>query len=75
MIEILEDKNILKKETKISCLKVLYIIIQKSNENNYNINNKKESFKDIRNCVGNYVDDRLEEVRKVARYIIKLLSS
>ena len=74
MIEILEDKTILKKETKISCLKVLYIIIQKSNENNYNINNKKESFKDIRNCVGNYVDDRLEEVRKVARDIIKLLN-
>ena len=74
MIEILEDKTILKKETKISCLKVLYIIIQKSNENNYNIKNKKESFKDIRNCVGNYVDDRLEEVRKVARDIIKLLN-
>ena len=74
MIEILEDKTILKKETKISCLKVLYIIIQKSNENNYNINNKKESFKDIRNCVGNYVDDRLEDVRKVARDIIKLLN-
>ena len=74
MIEILEDKNILKKETKISCLKVLYIIIKKSNENNYNINNKKESFKDIRNCVGNYEDDRLEEVRKVARDIIKLLN-
>lgn len=74
MIEILEDKTILKKETKISCLKVLYIIIQKPNENNYNINNKKESFKDIRNCVGNYVDDRLEEVRKVARDIIKLLN-
>ena len=74
MIEILEDKTMLKKETKISCLKVLYIIIQKSNENNYNINNKKESFKDIRNCVGNYVDDRLEEVRKVARDIIKLLN-
>ena len=74
MIEILEDKTILKKETKISCLKVLYIIIQKSNENNYNINNKKESFKDIRNCVGNYVDDRLEEVRKVSRDIIKLLN-
>ena len=55
-------------------MKVLYIIIQKSNENNYNINNKKESFKDIRNCVGNYVDDRLEEVRKVARDIIKLLN-
>ena len=74
MIEILEDKTILKKETKISCLKVLYIIIQKSNENNYNIKNKKESFKDIRNCVGNYVDDRLEDVRKVARDIIKLLN-
>ena len=74
MIEILEDKTILKKETKISCLKVLYIIIQKSNENNYNINNKKESFKDIRNCVGNYVDDRLEDERKVARDIIKLLN-
>ena len=74
MIEILEDKTMLKKETKISCLKVLYIIIQKSNENNYNINNKKESFKDIRNCVGNYVDDRLEDVRKVARDIIKLLN-
>ena len=74
MIEILEDKTILKKETKISCLKVLYIIIQKSNQNNYNINNKKESFKDIRNCVGNYVDDRLEDVRKVARDIIKLLN-
>ena len=74
MIEILEDKIILKKETKISCLKVLYIIIQKSNENNYNINNKNETFKDIRNCAGNYIDDRLEEVRKVARDIIKLLN-
>ena len=74
MIEIFEDKTILKKETKISCLKVLYIIIQKSNENNYNINNKKESFKDIRNCVGNYVDDRSEEVRKFARDITKLLN-
>ena len=37
MIEILENKSILKKETKISCLKVLYIIIQKSNETNFNL--------------------------------------
>ena len=74
MIEILENKSILKKETKISCLKVLYIIIQKSNETNFNLKDKKEILKDIRNNVGNYIDDRMNDVRKVARDIIKLLN-
>ena len=74
MIEILEDKSILKKETKISCLKVLYILIEKSNDNNANINNIREILKEIRNSVSNYIDDRLEDVRKVARDIIKLLN-
>lgn len=74
MIEILEDKSILKKETEISCLKVLYIIIQKINENNFNLNNRKEIFKDIRNSVGNYIDDRMSDVRKVARDTIQLLN-
>ena len=74
MIDILENKILLKKETKISCLKVLYILIQKYSENNYNINNKKEILKDIRDSVGNYIDDRIDEVRKVARDTIKLLN-
>ena len=74
MIEILENKSILKKETKISCLKVLYIIIQKSNETNFNLKDKKEILKDIRNSAGNYIDDRMNDVRKVARDIIKLLN-
>jgi len=74
MIEILEDKSILKKETKISCLKVLYIIVEKSNAKNFNINNIKEILKEVRNSVSNYIDDRLEDVRKVARDIIKLLN-
>ena len=74
MIEILENKSILKKETKISCLKVLYIIVEKSNAKNFNINNIKEILKEIRNSVSNYIDDRLEDVRKVARDIIKLLN-
>ena len=74
MIDILENKILLKKETKISCLKVLYILIQKYSENNYNINNKKEILKDVRNSVGNYIDDRIDEVRKVARDTIKLLN-
>ena len=74
MIGILEDKSILKKETKISCLKVLYIIVEKSNAKNFNINNIKEILKEIRNSVSNYIDDRLEDVRKVARDIIKLLN-
>ncbi len=74
MIEILENKSILKKETKISCLKVLYIIIQKSNETNFNVKDKKEILKDIRNSAGNYIDDRMNDVRKVARDIIKLLN-
>ena len=74
MIEILENETILKKETKISCLKVLYILIQKYYENNYNINNKREVLKDIRNIVGNFVDDRLNEVRKISRDLIKLLN-
>ena len=33
MIEILENKTVLKKETKISCLKVLYILVQRFYEN------------------------------------------
>ena len=74
MFEILENKSILKKETKISCLKVLYIIIQKSNETNFNLKDKKEILKDIRNSAGNYIDDRMNDVRKVARDIIKLLN-
>ena len=74
MIDILENKILLKKETKISCLKVLYILIQKYSENNYNINNKKEILKDVRDSVGNYIDDRIDEVRKVARDTIKLLN-
>ena len=74
LIEILENKSILKKETKISCFKVLYIIIQKSNETNFNLKNKKEILKDIRNSAGNYIDDRMNDVRKVARDIIKLLN-
>ena len=74
MIEILENKSILKKETKISCMKVLYIIIQKSNETNFNLKDKKEILKDIRNSAGNYIDDRMNDVRKVARDIIKLLN-
>ena len=74
MNEILENKSILKKETKISCLKVLYIIIQKSNETNFNLKDKKEILKDIRNSAGNYIDDRMNDVRKVARDIIKLLN-
>ena len=74
MIEILENETILKKETKISCLKVLYILVQRYYENNYNINNKREVLKDIRNIVGNFVDDRLNEVRKISRDLIKLLN-
>ena len=74
MIEILENKSILKKETKISCLKVIYIIIQKSNETNFSLKDKKEILKDIRNIAGNYIDDRMNDVRKVARDIIKLLN-
>ena len=74
MFQILENKSILKKETKISCLKVLYIIIQKSYENNFNLKDKKEILKDIRNSAGNYVDDKLNDVRKVSRDIIKLLN-
>jgi hypothetical protein len=74
MIDILENKILLKKETKISCLKVLYILMQKYSENNNNINNKKEILKDVRDSVGNYIDDRIDEVRKVARDTIKLLN-
>ena len=74
MIEILESKSILKKETKISCLKVIYIIIQKFNETNFSLKDKKEILKDIRNSAGNYIDDRMNDVRKVARDIIKLLN-
>ena len=74
MIEILENETILKKETKISCLKVLYILVQRYYENNYNINNIREVLKDIRNIVGNFVDDRLNEVRKISRDLIKLLN-
>ena len=74
MIEILENKTVLKKETKISCLKVLYILVQRFYENNYNINNIKEILKDIRNIAGNFVDDRFNEVRKIPRDLIKLLN-
>ena len=74
MIEILENRVLLKNETKISCLKVLYIIIQRFMENNYDINNYKEILNEVRNCSGNYVDDRMNEIRKVARDIISLLN-
>ena len=43
-------------------------------ENNYDINNYKEILNEVRNCSGNYVDDRMNEVRKVARDIISLLN-
>ena len=74
MIEILENKNILKNETKISCLKVLYILLKKIKENNFDYNNLKNILCDIRNSIGNYIDDRMKGVRKVARDSVKLLN-
>ena len=74
MIEILDNKSLLKKETIISCLKVIYILLFKFNENNPKINEKKEILKDIRNIAGNFIDDRMSDVRKVARDIIQLLN-
>ena len=75
MIEILESKNILKNETKISCLKVLYIIAKKIKENNINlINNNNNLLTDMRNCISNYIDYRFKGVRKVARDCSKMLN-
>ena len=74
MIEILENKNILKSETQISCLKVLYIILQKINKNNFDLNELKNIITNIRNSIGNYIDNRIKEVRKIARDCVKLLN-
>ena len=74
MIEILENKAILKNETQISCLKVLYILIDKIKNNNISINNKNELITDIRNSIGNYIDHRITGVRKIARECAKILN-
>jgi hypothetical protein len=74
MIEILESKNILKNETKISCLKVLYITTKKIKENNINLINNNNLLTDIRNSISNYIDDRIKGVRKVARDCSKMLN-
>ena len=74
MIEILENKNILKNETKISCLKVLYILVKKLKEKKYDFNEIKNILNDIRNIIGNYIDDRMKGVRKVSRDCAKLLN-
>ena len=72
MIEILENKNILKNETQISCLKVLYILLKRIKENN--INNINNVLLDIRNSIGNYIDNRIKSIRKVARDCVQLLN-
>ena len=74
MIEILENRNILKDETQISCLKVLFIIIKKLKDVKYDLNNMKNILLDIRNSAGNYIDNRIKGVRKVARDCVKLLN-
>ena len=74
MIEILENKNILKSETQISCLKVLYILIKKIKEN-LDLNKLKNLLNDIRNIIVNYIDNRIKAVRKIARDCGKLLNS
>ena len=74
MIEILESKNFLKNETKISCLKVLYITTKKIKENNINLINNNNLLTDIRNSISNYIDDRIKGVRKVARDCSKMLN-
>ena len=73
MVEILEQRNILKSETQISCLKVIYILIKKIKEN-LDLNNLKNLLNEIRNCIGNYIDNRKKGVRKVARDCAKLLN-
>ena len=74
MIEILENKNILKSETQVSCIKVLYIILQKLKENHFDLSNLKNVLNDIRNNIGDYIDNRIKGVRKVARDCVKLLN-
>ena len=74
MTEILENKNILKNETQISCLKVIYILLKKFKDNKYDLNYTKSILNDIRNIIGNYIDHRMKGVRKVARDCSKLLN-
>ena len=72
MIEILENKNILKNGTQISCLKVLYILLKRIKENN--INNINNILLDIRNSIGNYIDNKIKGVRKVRRDCVQLFN-
>ena len=78
MIDILSNtrnRQILKTETIISCMKVLSIIGQKIKKNNIdikNINKNKNICNDVQNTIKSYVDNRLEGIRKVSRDAAKI---